>query len=54
MQEERWWGVNWLDDLFNWSFTPVKPAEADEQCPHCKGLGYDASGYACTCVKEKE
>jgi hypothetical protein len=46
--------MKWLDNLFNWTFTPVKPAEADPLCTYCKGLGYDASGYACTCVKEKK
>lgn len=20
------------------------------KCPHCHGIGYDASGYACTCT----
>jgi hypothetical protein len=20
------------------------------RCPHCHGIGYDASGYACTCT----
>ena len=20
------------------------------KCPHCYGIGYDASGYACTCI----
>jgi hypothetical protein len=24
----------------------------DPNCPHCRGIGYDASGYACTCIKE--
>lgn len=27
---------------------------ADPLCTYCKGIGYDASGYACTCVKEKK
>lgn len=22
-------------------------------CPHCRGTGYDASGYPCTCVPTK-
>ena len=26
----------------------------DPDCKHCRGTGYDASGYACTCVEEKE
>ena len=31
-----------------------KMIEQPEQahCPHCRGLGYDASGYACTCVRD--
>ena len=24
----------------------------DTNCPHCRGMGYDASGYACTCVRD--
>jgi hypothetical protein len=44
--------MNWLDQLFDW-FMPVEQT-ADPLCTYCKGLGYDASGYACTCVKEKE
>lgn len=27
------------------------PARKAAACPHCRGLGYDASGYPCTCVK---
>lgn len=23
-------------------------------CPHCYGIGYDASGYTCTCVQPAE
>lgn len=23
------------------------------KCPHCHGLGYDASGYQCTCQPEQ-
>lgn len=57
--------MKWLDRLFDWftpelfdwftpaKFTPVKQT-TDPNCPHCRGLGYDASGYACTCVKEKK
>lgn len=26
---------------------PVRKAAT---CPHCHGLGYDASGYSCTCA----
>lgn len=42
--------MKWLDKLFDW-FLPVKQT-ADPNCPHCRGLGYDASGHTCTCVKE--
>ena len=23
------------------------------KCPHCHGIGYDASGYSCTCATAK-
>lgn len=26
------------------------PARKPAPCPHCRGLGYDSSGYTCTCV----
>lgn len=42
--------MNWLDRLFDWC-APVKQI-TDPDCKHCKGTGYDASGYQCTCVKE--
>jgi hypothetical protein len=35
-------------------FTPVTSAKADEHCPYCHGLGYDASGWTCTCLREKK
>ena len=35
-------------------FARVAPAETDEQCPYCLGLGYDYSGLTCTCVREKK
>jgi hypothetical protein len=31
----------------------VKPAETDDKCPYCHGLGYDSSGYWCSCLREK-
>ena len=53
--------MTWLDDLFNWNFPKDKPAdiepppgERNPDCPYCRGLGYDASGYTCTCVGEKK
>jgi hypothetical protein len=31
----------------------VEPAfKPEPECKHCHGLGYDASGFLCTCVKE--
>lgn len=41
---------DWLESLF----VRVPPAETDEQCPHCHGLGYDASGFTCSCLREKK
>lgn len=32
---------------------PVKQT-TDPNCPHCRGLGYDASGYPCTCIGDKK
>ena len=29
------------------------PARKTTTCPHCYGIGYDASGYACTCTCPK-
>lgn len=26
------------------------PARKTTTCPHCYGIGYDASGHACTCT----
>lgn len=43
--------MKWLDRLFDW-FTPVKQT-TDPKCQHCRGLGYDASGLICACVKDK-
>jgi len=35
-------------------FAPATPAVTDEHCPYCHGLGYDASGFTCSCLKEKK
>lgn len=35
-------------------FAPVPPAETDDKCPYCHGLGYDSSGLTCTCLREKK
>lgn len=42
--------INWIKHWLG----PVKPAVTDEHCPHCHGLGYDSSGYTCTCLREKK
>jgi hypothetical protein len=44
--------VNCCDDFGRCTRGPGCPA--GEPCPHCRGLGYDASGYTCTCVKPAE
>jgi hypothetical protein len=37
-----------------WKYSSaVKPAVTDEHCPYCHGLGYDSSGWTCTCLREK-
>jgi hypothetical protein len=41
-----------LEFLKRW-FTPVPKAVTDEHCPMCHGLGYDSSGWTCTCLREK-
>jgi hypothetical protein len=42
-----------LEFLKRW-FTPVPKAVTDEHCPWCEGLGYDSSGWTCTCLREKK
>jgi len=42
-----------IDVIKRW-FTPVAPATTDEHCPYCHGLGYDSSGFTCTCLREKK
>ena len=47
--------MNWLDKLLDKLFDWLPPANpADTNCLHCRGMGYDASGYTCTCVMEKK
>jgi len=41
--------INWLRWL-----GPVKPAVTDEHCPSCWGLGYDSSGYTCSCLRKNK
>jgi hypothetical protein len=45
--------LGFLDWIKSW-FARVPPAETDEHCPYCHGLGYDSSGWTCTCLREKK
>lgn len=36
--------INFLLSLFK-----PRSTTAETECPHCRGLGYDASGYWCRC-----
>jgi hypothetical protein len=42
--------IEWIKRWFG----SVKPAETDDKCPYCHGLGYDSSGFTCTCLREKK
>ena len=42
--------INYIKSLFAW----VPLTVADEHCPYCRGIGYDASGFTCTCLREKK
>jgi hypothetical protein len=42
--------INWLKRWLG----PVPPAVTDEHCPYCHGIGYDSSGYWCSCLREKK
>lgn len=42
--------IKWLTALLRHLAPPKQTTDPD--CRHCRGLGYDASGYTCTCVKE--
>ncbi len=43
--------MNW-QRIICWILKPVKQT-IDPDCKYCRGMGYDSSGYQCTCVKEK-
>jgi hypothetical protein len=43
-----------LIDFIKQLFSRVPPAETDEHCPYCSGLGYDSSGFTCSCLREKK
>jgi hypothetical protein len=40
--------LNYIKSLF----FRVEPAVTDDKCPYCHGLGYDSSGWTCTCLRE--
>jgi hypothetical protein len=42
--------LDWIKALF--ASAPLEPA--DEQCPYCRGMGYDSSGYWCPCIRGKK
>lgn len=42
--------LDWIESLFR----PASSAETDEHCPYCHGLGYDSSGFTCSCLREKK
>jgi hypothetical protein len=46
--------MKWLDKLLDKLFDWLPPTTVDTNCPYCRGLGYDASGYTCTCLMEKK
>lgn len=43
-----------LIDFIKQLFSRVPPAKTDEHCPYCNGLGYDNSGFTCSCLREKK
>jgi hypothetical protein len=53
---ETLWGEHMraLIDYIKKLFARVPPAVTDEHCPYCRGLGYDSSGWTCTCLREKK
>jgi hypothetical protein len=42
--------INWLKRWLG----PMPPAVTDTECPYCHGLGYDSSGWTCSCLREKK
>ena len=40
--------------ILRWLFTKPPEQLASPDCRHCRGLGYDASGYPCTCIGDKK
>jgi hypothetical protein len=43
--------INWIKSWFSRMEPPVI---TDEHCPYCHGLGYDSSGFTCSCLREKK
>jgi hypothetical protein len=41
-------------EFLKWLFAKQEPAVTDEHCPYCHGIGYDSSGFTCTCLREKK
>ena len=41
-------------EFLKWLFAPAPPVVTDEECPYCRGMGYDSSGYTCSCLREKK
>ena len=46
----------WFADRIDarWALRKALETPAEPWCSHCRGLGYDASGYTCTCIGEKK
>ncbi len=42
--------MSWLTTLLRFIAPPKQTT--NPECKHCRGTGYDASGYPCTCVRE--
>ena len=46
--------MNALIEYIKKLFAHVPLAKTDEHCPYCHGIGYDSSGWLCTCLREKK
>jgi hypothetical protein len=46
--------MNALIEYIKKLFAHVPLAKTDEHCPYCHGIGYDSSGWTCTCLREKK
>jgi formylmethanofuran dehydrogenase subunit E len=45
-------GANWCDECGDGKPERVEPFKPRTVCKHCYDIGYDASGFACTCTTE--